>query len=312
MFSDPIDIPIEKIHHPIALEKGISVYVKRDDLIHPEISGNKWRKLKYNLLKAQSLNKELIITMGGAFSNHIAATAALGKARGIRTKGIIRGEEKKELNQTLKRAQENGMELEFISRQLYDERNEEWFKQEVLERHRKAYFIPEGGANFLGMQGCTEILHEVNIDYEFVCICAGTGTTASGLAWSLPEGKKLLVFPALKGGDFLKDEMKEQLYWALLDEDAVEHNMKKVSFHSDYHFGGYAKINQELINFMRDFHDITTIKLDPIYTAKMFFGIFDLIQNGHFKKGQNILLIHSGGLQGISGIESKIGQKIYS
>jgi len=311
MFSEPIDIPIEKISSLLADEKGIELFMKRDDLIHPEISGNKWRKLKYNLLKAESQNKKLLITLGGAYSNHIAATAALGKEFGIQTKGIIRGDEFKELNPTLQKAKDNGMDLEFISREHYAERNEEWFKQEVLERHEQAQFIPEGGANFLGMQGCTEILSEINIDFNYLCTSAGTGTTASGLSMGLKEEQKLLVFPALKGGAFLKEEIEKQLYWALLDEETTKEQSDKIEFFCDYHFGGYAKVNEELIAFMRSFYSETKIKLDPIYTAKMVFGVYDLIEKNHFKKDDKIILIHTGGLQGIAGIESKIKEKIY-
>ena len=299
MFSEPIDIPIEKIESLSAKEKGIELYIKRDDLIHPEISGNKWRKLKYNLLKAQSQNNALLITLGGAYSNHIAATAALGKEFGIKTKGIIRGDEFKTLNPTLKKAKENGMVLEFISREHYAERNEEWFKQEVLERHEQALFIPEGGANFLGMQGCSEIIQEIDLDFNYICTSAGTGTTASGLSMALKEEQKLLVFPALKGGEFLREEIEQQLYWAFLNEEAAKEQSEKTVLFNDYHFGGYGKVKPELIHFMRSFFAKTKIKLDPIYTGKMVYGVFDLIEKGHFNKGDKIVLLHTGGLRDI-------------
>ena len=277
MFSEEINIPVQKISNAVLERKGISLYMKRDDLIHEEISGNKWRKLKYNLLKARQQQKSLVITLGGAFSNHIAATAAAGREFGIQTKGIIRGEEIKSINPTLLKAKENGMELEFVSREYYRERNEDWFKKEVLERHDNAYYLPEGGANYLGLQGCTEILNEVNIDFDFVCTSAGTGTTASGIGLSLVGKQKLLVFPALKGGAFLQEDIAKQLYWATLNDDMVSDVMSKIIFHNDYHFGGYAKINFELIQFMRDFYSENKIKLDPVYSAKMVFGIYDLI-----------------------------------
>ncbi len=312
MFSEPIDIPIEKIESAKAAEKGVELFMKRDDLIHTEISGNKWRKLKYNLLKAKSQNKKMIITLGGAYSNHIAATAALGKEFGIKTKGIIRGDEFKELNSTLKKAEANGMELEFISREHYAERNEDWFKQEVLERHEQALFVPEGGANYLGMQGCAEIVQEINLDFDYICTSAGTGTTASGLSMGLKENQRLLIFPSLKGASFLHDEIEKQLYWALLDEESAKEQSEKSTLFLDYHFGGYAKVNIELIEFMRSFYAKTQIKLDPVYTAKMVFGVYDLIEKNYFKKGNKLVLLHTGGLQGIRGIETIIKEKIYA
>lgn len=311
MFSEPLDIPLQKILHETAAEKGIELFLKRDDLIHPEISGNKWRKLKYNLLKAKADGKEMIVTLGGAFSNHIVATAALGKEFGIATKGIIRGEEIKELNNTLQRAKDHGMELEFISREYYAERNEDWFRKEILERHDRSYFIPEGGANFYGVQGCTEIISELDAEVDHICVAAGTGTTAAGMLLSLKAGQKLHVFPALKGGDFLKDEIRKLLLLSTMNEEMCDELLESMELHSEYHFGGYAKVTAELISFMRDFHSQNETKLDPIYTAKMCFGVFDLIGKAQFKQNVKIAMIHTGGLQGIEGIEKRLGEKIY-
>ena len=312
MFSEPLNNPLQKIELELAEEKGIEIYMKRDDLIHPEISGNKWRKLKYNLLKARADGKEMIVTLGGAYSNHIAATAALGKEFGIRTKGIIRGDEIKELNPTLQEAKDKGMELEFISREYYAERNEDWFRKEILERHDRSYFIPEGGANFYGVQGCMEIVPETNIDFDHFCVAAGTGTTAAGIAQTLKEDQKLHVFPALKGGDFLRGEIKNLINICTADDEASEDIMEQVHLHTDYHFGGYAKISDELITFIQDFCTHNEIRLDPIYTGKMCYGIVELIRQNAFNEKDRIVILHTGGLQGIKGIEDRYGIKIYS
>ena len=312
MFSEHLNIPLQKIKLELADEKGIEIYMKRDDLIHPEISGNKWRKLKYNLLKARSNGKELIITLGGAYSNHIAATAALGKEFGIRTKGIIRGEEIKVLNSTLQQAKDHGMELEFISREYYAERNEDWFRKEILERHDSSYFIPEGGANFYGVQGCMEIVQEINMEFDHFCVAAGTGTTAAGIAQTLKGNQKLHVFPALKGGDFLREEINNLINICTMDDETSEDIMKQVHLHTDYHFGGYAKINEELIAFMKDFYSHNEIKLDPIYTGKMCYGIVDLIRQNAFNEKDKLVILHTGGLQGVKGIEERYGIEIYS
>lgn len=311
MFSEPIHSPLQKITLELLDEKGVELWVKRDDLIHEEISGNKWRKLKFNVLKAKSQNKKLIITLGGAYSNHIAATAALGYELGIKTKGIIRGEELKGDNYMLSQAKSFGMELEFVSREYYRERHEQWFKKELLERHAESYFIPEGGANYYGIQGCAEIIIEIPIEFDCIFTAAGTGTTAAGLATGLTDAQMVYAVSALKG-EFLKREIEELLYSAFMERDFASELMNRVSVITDYHFGGYAKTTQVLIDFLGEFYHQTGIKLDPIYTGKMMFAILDLIKMDSFEKGSKIVALHTGGLQGIRGIENQVGQIIYS
>jgi len=271
----------------------IELYIKREDVLHDEISGNKFRKLKYNLEEAKRLGYTKLLTFGGAYSNHIAAVAAAGRDYGFETIGIIRGEELADKfleNPTLKKAFENGMQFEFVTRTQYRDKNNPQFLAFLQQQFGGFYFIPEGGTNELAVKGCEEILTEKDKIFDFICCAVGTGGTISGIINSLQPHQKALGFPALKG-DFLKEDIKKYTkndHWDLI---------------TDYHFGGYAKINEELIRFMRSFEQKYSIPLEPIYTGKMFFGIMDLINNGFFPEKSKILVIHTGGLQGLkSGI----------
>jgi len=283
----------------INFPNDISLTIKREDLNHPFISGNKLRKLKYNLLQAKAENKTTLLTFGGAFSNHIAAVAYAGKEQGFKTIGVIRGDElfyKIEENPTLKFAQENGMQFEFVSREDYRNKSEISFIEKLKEKFGDFYLVPEGGANELAVKGCEEILTDEDAVFNYVCCAVGTGGTISGLINSALPNQKILGFPALKG-DFLIDEIRifaQKDNWELI---------------SDYHFGGYGKINLELIEFINAFFDENKVPLDPIYTGKMFFGVIDLISKKYFPPYSKILLIHTGGLQGIEGMNLKLKQK---
>jgi 1-aminocyclopropane-1-carboxylate deaminase len=283
----------------IQFSNGISLTIKREDLIHPFVSGNKFRKLKYNLLQAKAENKETLLTFGGAFSNHIAAVAYAGKEQGFKTIGIIRGDElfdKIEENPTLKFAQENGMQFEFVSREEYRLKNETSFIEKLKEKFGDFYLVPEGGTNELAVKGCEEILTDEDAAFNYVCCAVGTGGTISGLINSALPNQKILGFPALKG-DFLTDEIRifaKKDNWDLI---------------SDYHFGGYGKVNLELIEFINAFFEENKVPLDPIYTGKMVFGVIDLIHKNYFPAHSKILLIHTGGLQGIDGMNIKLKQK---
>ncbi|MDP5200924.1 1-aminocyclopropane-1-carboxylate deaminase/D-cysteine desulfhydrase [Flavobacterium sp. DG2-3] len=283
----------------IQFPNAISLTIKREDLIHPFVSGNKFRKLKYNLLQAKADNKNTLLTFGGAFSNHIAAVAYAGKEQDFNTIGIIRGDElldKIEENPTLKFAQENGMKFEFVSREEYRLKSENSFIDKLKEKFGDFYLVPEGGTNELAIKGCEEILTDEDSVFDFVCCAVGTGGTISGLINSSLPNQKILGFPALKG-DFLQDEIRifaKKDNWNLI---------------SDYHFGGYGKINLELIEFINTFFEETKVPLDPIYTGKMVFGVIDLIGKNYFPAHSKILLIHTGGLQGIDGMNIKLKQK---
>ena len=275
------------------------VSLKPDYLIHPTVSGNKYRKLKYNLQKAQSENYKGILTFGGAFSNHIAATAAAGLALNIPTVGVIRGEElasKIELNSTLKYAKSCGMHLEYVLRSDYKQKNDPAYLKLLLENFKNFYVIPEGGTNGLAIKGCQEILSQEDLTFDIICCAVGTGGTIAGLINSSLPTQKIIGFPALKGG-FLNEDIRKfasQSNWELWDA---------------YHFGGYAKVDSKLITFMNYFKTTYKIPLDPVYTAKMMYGIFDAIQIGKIPKNAKVLAIHTGGLQGIEGMNLRLKQK---
>ncbi len=280
--------------------KGIELTIKREDKIHPHISGNKYRKLKYNLIVAKQQKNNTLLTFGGAYSNHIAATAAAGKEFGFKTIGVIRGDElvdKISDNPTLLFAQECGMQFKFISRELYRKKTKPEFLSLLKKEFGNFYTLPEGGTNLLAIKGCEEILTKGDAIFDYVCVPVGTGGTISGLINSVREHQKVVGFPALKG-DFLQEEIK-----ALVSKENWE-------LITEYHFGGYGKINSELITFINQFREETGIPLDPIYTGKMLFGIVDLISTNYFKKGSKILAIHTGGLQGIKGMNLKLQRKV--
>ena len=275
------------------------VSLKPDYLIHPTVSGNKYRKLKYNLQKVQSENYKGILTFGGAFSNHIAATAAAGMVLNIPTVGVIRGEElasKKELNSTLNYAKSCGMHLEYVSRSDYKQKNDPAYLKLLLENFKNFYVIPEGGTNGLAIKGCQEILSQEDLTFDIICCAVGTGGTIAGLINSSLPTQKIIGFPALKGGFLNEDICKfaSQSNWELWDA---------------YHFGGYAKVDSKLITFMNHFKSTYKIPLDPVYTAKMMYGIFDAIQTGRIPKNAKVLAIHTGGLQGVEGMNLKLKQK---
>ena len=297
MFNLPS--PIQKIDLGVLNDRGVELWVKRDDLIHSEVSGNKWRKLKFAFEKAKKEQLSPIISFGGAFSNHLAALASAGMLFDIPTIGIIRGEERSRGNPTLIAAKNNGMELRFVSRSEYRDKGVliDQLQQEFIE----ALIVPEGGADVLGVMGCTEILKEVEGHFDLICAACGTGTTLAGLALSASPGQKVLGFTAMKQGVQLVDRVDE-----LMDR-TIEVGFDLVHTHpydlaTTYHFGGFAKVNDELIGFMRDFSKRNGFYLDPVYTGKMFFGLFDMIDRGFFRSKTKILAIHSGGIQGLEGM----------
>jgi 1-aminocyclopropane-1-carboxylate deaminase len=281
------------ILQPINLPENfkVNLFLLRLDLIDEEISGNKWFKLKYNLQDVIRAKKTKLLTFGGAFSNHIAATAKSCNMAGIKSVGIIRGENVE--NHTLQLAAAYGMELKFVSRNLYRNKEElmQWLSNEI--NLSQCYIVPEGGANQLGIEGCKEIVSLINMPFDYVAMACGTGTTLSGIVQSIHKNQVSLGFAALKGGAFLVDDINNSIgnqtagTFAIIDK---------------YHFGGYAKHNSELLNFIKKFELEQNTKLDFVYTAKMMYGIYDLIQHNYFPENATIVAIHSGGLQGNLGI----------
>tara|TARA_R110001592_G_scaffold37439_6_gene124890 strand:+ start:950 stop:1888 length:939 start_codon:yes stop_codon:yes gene_type:complete len=305
------NIPLIEIFDTILESKNTHLFILREDLTHPEISGNKWRKLKYNIEEAKRLNHKTLLTFGGAYSNHIAATAAAGREYGMKTIGIIRGEETLPLNPTLQLAKENGMLFKYISRSQYRENNkyEKSFIESLKLEFGNFYLVPEGGSNVFAVKGCTEIINNINIDYDIICSACGTGGTLAGIIASTE--KKVLGFPALKGGDFLKNDISR-----LLNEYSsyyhINEEYKNWDLVTAYHFGGYAKIKPKLIQFVQEFYQKHQIKLDLIYTGKMLYGIFDLVKNSEILDNKTIIAVHTGGLQGNLGFEEQQGIQLFS
>ncbi len=303
-FNQQIVSENQQIHLSVLREKGVELWMKREDLIHPEISGNKFRKLKYNLFEAKKQNQSKVLTFGGAFSNHILATAVAAKQEGLESIGVIRGEElsvnlSKTLqeNSTLNKAAAYGMEFHFVARSDYREKSQPEFIKTLHNKFEDFFLIPEGGTNLLAVKGCEEILTEQDDQFTYICSCVGTGGTVSGLINAIGSHQKVLGFPALRG-DFLKDE---------IEKFSIANKSWKLM--KDYHFGGYAKYSKELIQLINQFKEKTSIQLDPIYTGKMMFGILDLVGKDFFEKGSKILAIHTGGLQGIEGFNQKLKKK---
>ena len=283
---DHIAFPIP--YQTLQLPQPVQLTIKRLDLIHPQISGNKFFKLKYNLLAAQQQGFSQVLTFGGAFSNHIAATAFAAQHFGFQSIGMIRGEElaSQPFNPTLQTAQDLGMQLHFLSRFEYRLRHQAEYLQQLQQQYPQAFIIPEGGSNALAIQGTQEILSPDDLEnYDVICCAVGTGGTLAGIIESSSEQQHVLGFSALKG-DFLKHDIQQwtdKSNWSLTDA---------------YCCGGYAKTTLELLQFMQQFEQQHHIPLEQVYTAKMMMGLLDLIQYHHFPAHTRILAIHTGGLQG--------------
>lgn len=291
VFSAVIQPLIQEVKSTLLSDKKVRVLVQREDLIHPHVSGNKWRKLKYNLVKAQQKGYAKVLTFGGAFSNHIVATAAAAATMNMESVGLIRGEECFPFNPTLAQAKAFGMSFQYIARETYREKS----KIDWGQKFPDCCIIPEGGTNALAVKGCEEIIQDH--DFDVVCCACGTGGTIAGIINSLKPHQKAIGFPVLKGADFLRNDIQQYVKnanWELC---------------LDYHCGGYAKVNKNLIDFINAFKKVHDIPLDPVYTGKLFFGVFDLIAKDYFREGTTILLIHTGGLQGIEGMNQRIEKK---
>lgn len=287
------------LYTPIALpllrEKNISLTIKREELLFPGISGNKYRKLKYNLMAAKAAKQRTLLTFGGGFSNHIAATAMAGSIHGFQTIGVIRGEElaDKPLNTTLSKAVALGMQLHFVSRKEYREKATAYFLNTLKAQFGDFYLLPEGGSNDLAVAGCAEIMNPQDRDFTHIALAVGTGATLAGVSKGAFPRQQILGFPALKG-DFLQKDIcnfTAQSNWKLI---------------LDYHFGGYAKLTQELVCFINEFKQKTDVALDPIYTGKVAFGLLDLVKKDYFPSGSRLLMIHTGGLQALEGMNEKL------
>jgi 1-aminocyclopropane-1-carboxylate deaminase/D-cysteine desulfhydrase-like pyridoxal-dependent ACC family enzyme len=289
--------PLQLLHEPLFEAKGVAVYLKRDDLLHRYVQGNKWRKLKYNLQQAVLNGHATLLTFGGPYSNHIYATAAAARMFNFRSIGIIRGEEPENKSPTLQFAAEQGMELCFLNREDYRLMSH-WENAESLRaRFGNFYPVPEGGTNMFALQGAAEIVEEIDIPFDFITTAVGTGGTLAGLVAGLKGNKQVIGFSSLKGADTLTETVNK-----LVEQYSAEcYNNFQLNFH--YTFGGYAKVKPELIEFIKNFRAMHQIMLEPVYTGKMMFGLYDLIDKNHFAKGSTIVALHTGGLQGLCGFK---------
>lgn len=275
-------------------QKDVRVLIKREEQNHPFISGNKWWKLKYNLEEAVGQKQKTLLTFGGAYSNHIYATAAAAKEMGLNSIGVIRGEETLPLNSTLKFVRECGMQLHYVSREEYRRKAQPDFIKELHHQFDDFYLIPEGGTNDLAVKGCVEFGEQLcrEAQFDYVCLAVGTGGTMAGIMAGVGDTKQVIGIPVLKGANFLESEIRGFT------------NAKNGRLIYDYHFGGYAKTTPELLHFLKEKENEHKLRLDQVYTAKMLFGVFDLIEKNYFKPQSTILVIHTGGLQGRMEINS--------
>jgi 1-aminocyclopropane-1-carboxylate deaminase len=285
--------PVQQLHAPFLDEAEVHLFVKRDDLIHPIVSGNKWRKLKYNIATARAQGKTGLLTFGGAYSNHLLATAEAGHALGLKTIGIVRGEEHLPLNPVLEYAQQMGMVFHYLDRTSYRNKHQAHILDGLAKRYGKDYlFVPEGGANCDALPGCAEIIGEAEQqatpNMDVWCTASGTGATLAGLAIGLKGKGHALGFSVLKGG-FLTASVSQLL--ANCGQTATTN----WAINDDYHFGGYAKATPELLAFVASFAEAFGFAIEPIYTGKMFFGLFDLIRKKHFPPDTRIMALHTGG-----------------
>lgn len=294
MIKFPIYSPEEELHLPLFEEKKVQVFIKRDDMIHPFISGNKWRKLKHNIIEVQKQNKKHLVSFGGIWSNHLLATACAAAHFGLKSTAFVRGEDI--ANDSVFMYRLYGMDLIFTDRQRY--RDKKALFADHFADDSDAYFVNEGGAGKLGARGCAEIIDELEHSYDQIFCAAGTGTTAAGLLTGIMRKQpqaRLHVIAVLKGAGFLSEEISK-----------YSEGLTNFDLHTDYHFGGYAKYNDELLYLVRDFVSATGILIDQVYTGKMIFALMDMIRNDKFKPGSRILAVHTGGTFGILGVKEKL------
>jgi 1-aminocyclopropane-1-carboxylate deaminase/D-cysteine desulfhydrase-like pyridoxal-dependent ACC family enzyme len=295
---------LQDIADPLFAKAGIQAILLRLDVIHPGISGNKWYKLKYNIEEAVAKQHNTILTFGGAYSNHIHAASIAASSAELKSIGVIRGERVEPLNPTLQDAEANGMILHFVSRTKYRERIKNEFIQELEAKFGRFYLIPEGGTNNLAIKGASEILDEIQIDFDYIITAVGTGGTVAGLISGLNGKKKVIGMPILKG-DFLRSDVENLVF------GHTRQHFDNWDMINEYHIGGYAKFSKDLITFINNFKTNYGVTLDPIYTGKMMFGLYDLISKHYFPTGSKIIALHTGGLQGIRGFNVRFGNLIH-
>jgi len=306
MLDQAVESALERVIHPLLVKKRVNFFVQRADLTHPQISGNKWYKLKYNLQEAKAQGYRTVLSFGGGYSNHLHALAFAGNQYQLKTIGMIRGEVSEPLNPTLQDATDWGMRLIYLSRAEYKRRFEGQFLDQITRGFEPCYLVPEGGANQLALKGCAELAQAIEKQtsmFDYLCVPCGTGATLAGLVSGLRQPEtKVLGFCALKG---LLDIEGKVMRW--LQDAAVTRPVQWEILH-DFHCGGFAKLSPELLRFMDDWSTFSPIPLEPIYTGKMFYGIFRLLEQDYFAPGARIVAIHTGGLQGLRGMQKKMAR----
>jgi 1-aminocyclopropane-1-carboxylate deaminase len=297
--------PVHKINHPLFHHYGLNVSIKRDDLLHPVISGNKWRKLKYNIDAAIKNNKKCILSFGGSYSNHIHALAYACFKQGLPSIGIIRGEPNYANNFTLAWAKRWGMKLLFVDRKTYKMRDQEEYLAQLQQQFPSAFIVPEGGSNSLAIKGVSEISTELaaqEVGFDHLLVPVGSGGTLAGLVIGDNNQHNILGIAVLKQGlanpNYLSTEVKQ-----LIGTTAKKYHNWQILAH--YHRGGYAKFSTNDLQQLQAFMETTQLPLEPVYSGKMVLALLDLIQQGYFNSGDNVLLLHTGGLQGLGGLAER-------
>jgi len=280
--------PVMELDDERITRHGIRLFLKRDDLINPEIPGNKWRKLKYNIATARDREISTLLTFGGTYSNHIRATAAAGYYFGFRTIGVIRGEEHHHLNESLAYATSRGMSLTYMGRSTYRLKDSAQILDMLRKQFGDFYLIPEGGSNSAAVRGCAELPEEIDMNFDIICCACGTGGTLAGISAGLKPRQRALGFSALKGGDFLTKDV------ARLQRSSIGRVLANWSISTEFHFGGFARRKPELDAFISTFKQRNGIMLDWIYVAKMMFGIYSLAERGFFPEKSKVIAVVTG------------------
>lgn len=305
-----IPSPLEKIEFSDFKAADVDVYLKRDDLIHPFISGNKWRKLKYNIENFKAAKLKGFVTFGGAYSNHLAAASYAASQHNLHMVAFVRGLDAETSNPTLDFVKHCGTKIIALSRSEYRNKHTPTFRATLQQDFPRYGYLPEGGANVDGVRGCAEIMQEINQPFDVIAAPLGSATTFAGLLMSNFPAQRYLGFPAVKGGIYLEEDVNNFIKEAI-NAHLLPSNFTPPAWHLEtgFHFGGFGKVQPELIDFMNRFYNKTGVPLDPIYTAKMMFGLVNLIKRGAITPGTRLLAIHTGGLQGISGMNQRLRKK---
>ncbi len=280
--------PVQELDDSRLSERSVRLLLKRDDLIDPAVPGNKWRKLVLNLVAAEEQGCMTSLTFGGAYSNHVRAVAAAGRACGFRTIGVIRGERTEPLNWSLTYSTSQGMQLTYLDRETYRHKHEPEVIDGLRDRFGDVYLLPEGGSNALAVRGCAELPAEISTEFDVVCCACGTGGTLAGIAGGLQSGRRALGFSVLKGGEFLDDDvaaLQQQAFGAATGNWSISH---------EFHFGGFAKRTDELDRFIADFQRRHGLRLDWVYVAKMLYGVFAFAERGDIRPGTTVIAVVTG------------------